>query len=96
VRTTGFIIFLGGFLWLACDLGPGFTQYQYTRSIWQMAHLPTKDFIPRVEAARALGEFGVALKERQQKALVPAVVTFAGGLNFGFAPRHSSKTTNAA
>jgi hypothetical protein len=96
VRTTGFIILVGGFLWLACDLRLGFMSYQYTRSIWQMQHLPAGDFIPRTEAAGALAEFGVALKDRQQKALVPAIVTFAGGLILGFAPRRNSNATNVA
>lgn len=96
MKTTGFIILVGGFLWLACDLRVGFTYYQYTQSIWRMQHLPAGDFIPRTEAARALGEFGVALKDRQQKALVPAVVTLAGGLIFGFAPRRNSNATDVA
>jgi hypothetical protein len=96
MRTTGFIILVGGFLWLAYDFRLGFTYYQYTRSIWQMARLPAGESIPRTEAARALGDFGVALKDRQQEALVPAVVTLAGALIFGFAPRRNSNATKVA
>ena len=96
MRITGFIILVGGFLWLAYDLRVGFTSYQYTRSIWQMQHLPAGEAIPRIEAARALGDFGVALKDRQQEALAPAVVTLAGALLFGFAPRRNANATSVA
>jgi hypothetical protein len=93
MKTIGLLMFLLGFVWLVWQVCVSFTEYQYVRSIWQTQHLPAGEFIPRSDAASALRDLSIDLKDNQRHVLFPAAVMLVGGLVSTFVPRRATRAT---
>ena len=84
MRILGLSCLVVGFLWIAWDCADGFVGYQYVRWIWQTQHLPAGETIKRTDAAGAMRELSLDLKNRHRLVLIPALLMLAGGLVLGF------------
>lgn len=80
----GYILLLGGFLWLAYDVAVGFADYQYLTWIgYSKTKLPEGDSIARRDVVGIMRELCLDLKNRHRVVIVPAVLMLAGGLMIG-------------
>jgi hypothetical protein len=87
MRYLGITLLVVGFIWIAYDAAAGFTEYQYVRCIWQTQHLPAGDTIKRTDAAGAMRDLSLDLKDRHRVVFAPALLMLAGGLVAGFSQR---------
>ena len=81
MRKLGYILLIGGFLWLSYDAIWGFARHQYslTSSITKSME-PWGDQVSRPMAYRALWDLYDDLKARYKLILLPAFMMLAGGL----------------
>jgi hypothetical protein len=96
MRFLGFSLVIVGFLWVAWDCADGFVGYQHTRWIWQTQHLPAGEDIKRSDAAGAMRELSLDLKNRHREILLPAVLMLVGGLILGFRGRVIAEQTRCS
>src|SRR3954463_8062316 len=84
MRTLGYILLIGGFVWLAYDVAIGFTEDQY--AIWigySKTKLPAGDPVPRRDVIGIMRELCLDLKNRHRFVIAPGVLMLAGGLLVG-------------
>jgi hypothetical protein len=84
MRLIGFSMLISGFLWIAWDCAEGFVEHQHALWILQTQHLPPGESIKRTDAAGAMRQLSLDLKDRHREILLPSVVMLAGGLILGF------------
>ena len=87
MRVLGLTCLIVGFLWVAWDCATGFVVYQYARCMRQTQHLPAGETIKRADAAGAMWELSLDLKNRHRQILIPALLMLAGGLTLAFNKR---------
>jgi hypothetical protein len=73
-------LLLIGFLWIAWDVFDGFVGSSYSKWMWQSQQLPAGDSIRRDDAIKAMRELSIALKDRHQQLIFPAMFMLIGGL----------------
>ena len=84
MRLIGFSMLISGFLWIAWDCAEGFVEYQHALWILQTQHLPPGESIKRTDAAGAMRQLSLDLKNRHREILLPSMVMLVGGLILGF------------
>jgi hypothetical protein len=84
MRILGYILLVGGFVWLAYDGAIGFTDDQYIMWIrYSKTKLPPSDPVARRDAVGAMRGLSLDLKNRHRLVIVPGVLMLAGGLVVG-------------
>lgn len=84
MRIVGYILLVGGVLWIAYDVAVGFTEDQYVMWIgYSKAKLPPGDPVARHDVVGVMRELCLDLKNRHRVVIVPAVMMLAGGLLLG-------------
>ena len=84
---------VSGFLWIAWDCAEGFVEYQHALWILRTQHLPPGESIKRTDAAGAMRQLSLDLKNRHREILLPSIVMLVGGLILGFNRRAIAEPT---
>lgn len=96
MKLVGYILLLGGFLWLLHGAVIGFTDYQYSAWMdYSKNKLPAGDPVPRRDAIAVMRRLSLDLKDQHRLIVAPACLMLAGGFILGLHPRRYAAGDNS-